>query len=268
MIAGPVWLIGCGNMGSAMLNGWLHAGMSATQITVIDPARPVLAEGVRVLEAIPAGEPPPALVLLAIKPQLLAQVAAQLAPALGEKTLLLSILAGVEIQTLARALPVPSNIVRVMPNTPASIGKGMSVAFAPTCDEATRALINALLTPLGAVEWVDDESLFHAVTALSGSGPAFVFRFIDALAKGGAALGLSPEQALRLAITTVEGSAALAGQSVEPPETLAARVTSPNGTTAAGLAVLDADGAFLNTLSKTLAAAEQRSRELAAAAAL
>lgn len=266
MIAGPVWLIGCGNMGGAMLRGWLASGLAAQDVTVIDPALPRLPEGVNVLPAVPVGAAPPVLLLLAIKPQMLGDVAPLVAPALSAGTLVMSILAGVEVANLRQALPAAGEIIRVMPNTPASIGKGISVVFAPGASQAMRASIDALLTPLGAVEWIGNEDLFHAVTALSGSGPAFVFRFVEALAKGGTALGLSADQALRLAIATVEGAAALAGQADEAPATLAARVTSPNGTTAAGLAVLDDGAAFQAIITATLAAAAKRSEELAAAA--
>jgi pyrroline-5-carboxylate reductase len=265
-LSGPVWLIGCGNMGGAMLKGWIGAGMDPCQITVIDPAMPSLPDGVRTLQSVPLGEAPPVLVLLAIKPQMLGSVAALLRPALGTETMVLSILAGIEIRSLRAAVPVPRRIARIMPNTPASIGRGVSVAHLPGGDVDDLATIDALLSPLGAVEWVDDEALFHAVTALSGSGPAFVFRFIDALANAGAALGLAPDQALRLAIGTVEGSAALAAASDEGPTALAVRVASPNGTTAAGLAQLDADGVFNERVAATLNAAAARSRVLAAGA--
>jgi pyrroline-5-carboxylate reductase len=264
-VSGSVWLIGCGNMGGAMLRGWRASGLDAGQVTIIDPALPDVAD-VRVLAELPKGEAPPALLLLAIKPQILSLVAPQLAPCLGAETLVMSILAGVEVATLRAALTAPRRIVRVMPNMPASIGKGVSVAYAPDGDVADHAQVEALLAPLGHVEWVQDDALFHAVTALSGSGPAFVFRFIDALAQAGTALGLPADQALRLAIGTVEGSAALAAGSTESPTTLAAQVTSPNGTTAAGLDVLDAEGMFFDRVSATIKAAAHRSQELAAAA--
>ncbi len=264
-ITGAVWLIGCGNMGGAMLRGWLSAGLDAAHVTIIDPALPAFST-VRVLPNLPEGEAPPTLVLLAIKPQILGEIAPALGQRLGADTLVLSILAGVEFATLRAELTTPRRIARIMPNTPASIGKGVSVAFAPGCEAGDHALISALLAPLGTAEWVEDEALFHAVTALSGSGPAFVFRFIDALAKAGAELGLPADQALRLAIGTVEGAAALVAAVDETPEQLAMRVTSPNGTTAAGLAVLDAGNAFGDIVQNTLTAAARRSEELAKAA--
>jgi pyrroline-5-carboxylate reductase len=262
--AGPVWLIGCGNMGRAMLDGWLSHGMGAHDVLVVDPALPNCPEGVQLVDAIPAGAPCPALVLLAVKPQMLREIAPILNAALGTTTMVMSILAGVECAKLRQALPAPEQIVRVMPNMPASIGKGVSVVYAADADDARRVQIASLLKPLGMVEWIEDEYLFHAVTALSGSGPAFVFRFINALAQSGAALGLPAEQALRLAIGTVEGAAALAAQSGDGPAKLAARVTSPQGTTAAGLAVLDEAGLFEQRVAATLDAAAARSRELAA----
>lgn len=264
-ISGTVWLIGCGNMGGAMLRGWLASGLDAAQVVIVDPALPAFPD-VRVLASPPEGEAPPELMLLAIKPQILGEIAPALGQALGPDTLVLSILAGVEIATLRAALPMPRRIARIMPNTPASIGKGVSVAYAPGSDAGDQALIAALLAPLGTAEWVEDEALFHAVTALSGSGPAFVFRFIDALAQAGTQLGVPADQALRLAIGTVEGAAALVAAGDESPEQLAVRVTSPNGTTAAGLAVLDADNAFRDIVQNTLKAAAGRSEELAAAA--
>jgi pyrroline-5-carboxylate reductase len=266
-LRGPVWLIGCGNMGRAILKGWLEAGVDSSAIIVVDPALPQLPEGIEVRADLPAAATAPTLVLLAIKPQQLHGVAQALAALLHAETMVISILAGVEIATLRAALPAPREIVRVMPNMPASIGQGVSVAYLPAGSSAARKEIEALLTPLGAVEWIEDETQFHAVTALSGSGPAFVFRFIDALALAGTKLGLDAGQAQRLAVATVAGAAALARQSDESPTVLAAQVTSPNGTTAAGLIQLDREGMFNALVLETLAAAAQRSDELAKEAA-
>lgn len=263
---GAIWLIGCGNMGGAMLRGWLADGIDAAQITVIDPALKTVPDGVRLLARCPTGEAPPALALLAVKPQSLKDVAAVIAPVLGGNTLLISILAGVEIATLRKHLPILQSVIRVMPNMPAAIGKGITILYADAVSPADAAHAATLMAPLGGVEWITDERLFDAVTALSGSGPAFVFRFIEALAQAGAALGLPEDQALRLALATVEGSAALAGQSSETPSQLAERVASPNGTTRAGLDVLDEGDIFSNRVGATLASAAHRSAELAASA--
>jgi pyrroline-5-carboxylate reductase len=262
---GTIWLIGCGNMGGAMLNGWLGSGVDAAQITVIDPNLSAAPAGVRLLSTVPQGDAAPAIALLAVKPQMLGTIAGKLAPALGPDTLLLSILAGVEVTTLRARLPAPRAVIRVMPNMPAAIGKGMTILYADGCDDTQRQAADALMQPLGTNEWVAEERHFHAVTALSGSGPAFVFRFIDALARAGTALGLPADQAARLALGTVLGSALLAQASDESPAQLAERVASPGGTTRAGLDVLDAPGALQTLVQAMLEAAANRSAELAEA---
>jgi len=204
--------------------------------------------------------------VLAVKPQLLDAVAPGLAPALEAETLLISILAGVEIASLRRRFAAPQAVVRIMPNLPCSIGKGVMALHGDALAERHRALAEALSRPLGLVEWIADEAWFDAVTALSGSGPAFVFRFIDALASAATALGLPADQAARMALATVEGAALLAAGSDESAATLAERVASPKGTTRAGLDVLDRDGAVQALIRDTLEAAATRSAELAAEA--
>lgn len=266
MRGGPIWLIGAGNMGGAMLRGWLAAGIDPGQITVIDPAAHDLPKGIVAHDAPPPDGAAPATVVLAVKPQLLDTVAPLLAPALSPETWLISILAGIEIASLRRRLPMPHMIARVMPNLPALIGRGVMAVYAEGLAEPDHPVLGALLTPLGSVEWIADERLFDAVTALSGSGPAFVLRFIDALASAGVGLGLPADQALRLALATAEGSARLAVQSAESPATIAGRVASPGGTTRAGLDILDRDNALIELVRGTLSAAATRSAELAAAA--
>ena len=263
---GPIWLIGCGNMAGAMLRRWLATGLDPAQVTVVDPGRPQLPDGVTVLAAPPFDGELPSTLMLGVKPQLLGQVAPAIAPILAEETLLLSILAGVELPALRRRLPGPRAIVRVMPNMPAAIGKGVIALYADEASAAAREKAARLMAPLGLVEWLADEALFDVVTALSGSGPAFVFRFIDSLAKGAASLGVPADQAARFALATVEGAALLAAAADEAPATLADRVASPGGTTRAGLDVLD-DGRALDTLvTRTLDAAAKRNAEMAAAA--
>ncbi len=263
MIADPtIWLVGCGNMGGAMLNGWLAQGMDPARITVVDPNLKAAPDGVRLLSTLPTGEAPPGLLLLAVKPQQFAEVAATLAGLVGPDTLIASILAGVEIQALRRALPVPNRVVRIMPNTPASIGKGVSALFGDGLSSDEHALLNTLMAPLGMVEWIDREDLFHAVIAVSGSGPAFVFRYLEAIAAAGVSLGLEEDQALRLALATVEGSAILARLSGKAPAVLAEQVRSPNGTTHAGLCKLDEGGVFAARLAETLEATAKRSVEM------
>jgi pyrroline-5-carboxylate reductase len=259
---GSVWLLGCGNMGGAMLRGWLKAGADPALITIIDPALPALPEGVRVVDRIPEGEAAPDIFMLAVKPQLMATVAADVAAVVGAKTLLVSVLAGVEIATLRALVPAPRRILRVMPNLPAAIGQGVSALFGDGLNDADRMTADQLLAPLGLVEWIENEDLFHAIIAVSGSGPAFVFRFVEALVEGGVSLGLAPDQALRLALATVEGSAAFAAADGASPRELAVRVTSPNGTTQAGLERLDRANSFADAIRETQAVTARRSVEL------
>ena len=261
-----VLIIGCGNMGGAMLAGWLAAGFAPTRFTVVDPGVAQAPAGVRLLREVPAPDNAKSFdaVLLGIKPQLLDAVAPALAALAGPDTVVLSILAGVQLASLSTRLPGARTIVRVMPNLAAAIGKSPVVLVGN--EGAKREAITALMAPLGAPEWIADEGLFDAVTALVGSGPAFVYRFIAALADGGAALGLPREQAERMALAMVEGAGALAGQSPVGPEELARRVTSAGGTTAAGLKVLDDDDALARLVTATLKAARDRGAEMAAAA--
>jgi pyrroline-5-carboxylate reductase len=257
-----LWLVGCGNMGGAMLSRWIAAGIDPASVTVIDPGAPSVPNGVRVIAVIP-DEPAPQALVLAVKPQLLDRVAPSLADV--KPRLLLSILAGVEETALATRLNAGA-IVRAMPNLPVAIGHGVTALHGATADRDARDLAEALAKPLGRVEWIDDEALFDAVTALSGCGPGFVFRFIETLANAGAALGLPADQALRLAQATVAGSSAMAAGSSETPGSLADRVASPGGSTREGLNVLDADDALQKLLEATLKASFDRNRAMAAAA--
>lgn len=259
-----ILLFGCGNMGGAMLAGWLRGGLDPARFTVVDPALDQAPAGVRLLREAPDG--PFSLVMVGVKPQLFEQVAPALQRVIGPQTVVLSIMAGVELDSLAARLPKAQALVRVMPNLAAAIGKSPMGLYGRGLQADQRGALDALLQPLGTCEWLAGEDQLDAVTALAGSGPAFVYRFIAALAQGGAALGLDPAQALRLALATAEGAAALAAASGQDPDELARRVTSPGGTTAAGLAVLDADRALADLVARTLAAARDRGAELAAAA--
>jgi pyrroline-5-carboxylate reductase len=259
-----ILILGCGNMGGAMLAGWLRGGTVPGRFTVVDPVLGEAPQGVRLLRAVPDERFD--LVLLGIKPQLLDEVAPVLGQAAGTDTVLLSILAGVEIASLAARAPAAKAIVRIMPNLAAAIGKSPLGLFSQGLDSSGRAALDALLAPLGTPEWLAGEDQLDAVTALAGSGPAFVYRFIAALAAGGAELGLEPAQAQRLALATVEGAAALAASLGEDPGELARRVTSPGGTTAAGVAVLDDEAALARLIAATLRAARDRGAELASAA--
>ena len=264
-LAGPIWLIGCGNMAGAMLRRWLDCGLDPSEVTVVRKSGAPAAGGVTVLTAPPPDGPVPAMVMLGVKPQMLDLVAPDLAPMLGEETLLVSILAGVELATLRRRFATPRNIVSAMPNTPVALGRGVVALAGDSADADGRGRAEALMRPLGLVEWVD-ESLFDVVTALAGSGPAFLFRFIDALAEAGADAGLPADQAARFALATVQGAATLAAAADETPRQLADRVASPGGSTRRGLDVLDEDGGLNPLIRNTLTAAILRNREMAAAA--
>ncbi|MEQ1499694.1 MAG: pyrroline-5-carboxylate reductase [Novosphingobium sp.] len=259
-----ILILGCGNMGGAMLAGWLAGGLDPALFTVVDPYLAEAPDGVLLLQEIP--EKQFDFILLGIKPQALDEAVPALERALGADTVLLSILAGTEIASLAARLPGAGAIVRVMPNIAAAIGKAPLGLFASGLAPLGREKTEALLAPLGQAEWLESESQLDAVTALAGSGPAFVYRFIDALAAGGTDLGLDPQQARRLALAMVEGAGRLAGSSDLAPDELARRVTSPGGTTAAGLAVLDQDQALAGLIAQTLRAARDRGAELAAEA--
>ncbi|AGH50602.1 pyrroline-5-carboxylate reductase [Sphingomonas sp. MM-1] len=266
LLEGPLWLVGAGNMGGAMLRGWLAAGIDPDQVIVIDPGAKDLPEGVIAWPAPPPDGAAPAVVVLAVKPQLLDTVAPAIAPALERETLLISILAGVEVASLRQRFPAPEGVVRVMPNTPVAIGKGVMALHGAGLSDGAADLAGRLTAPLGLVEWIAREDQFDAVTALSGCGPAFLFRFIDAMADAGTALGLPADQAARLALATVEGAALLAAGSDETPGQLADRVASPGGSTREGMNVLDHDGALKELMARTLSASARRNAEMAAAA--
>jgi pyrroline-5-carboxylate reductase len=269
-MAGHAWptrllMVGCGNMGGAMLAGWLAGGMAPARFTVVDPRLDGAPAGVPLLRELPLSETFDA-VLLGVKPQLLDQVAPALAPLVGPDTVVLSILAGVELASLRARFPQAQALVRIMPNLAAAIGKSPIAMIGQGVSDSQRDAITALMTPLGLPEWLAEEGSLDAVTALGGSGPAFVYRFIAALAEGGEALGLPRDQAGRMALSMVEGAAALAAQSPFDPDELARRVASPGGTTEAGLQVLDYDQALAKLVSATLRAACNRSADMAAAA--
>lgn len=264
-LPGPFWLIGCGNMAGAILDRWLASGMDPRQVTVVRPSGQLVAEGVRVLTALPEDEVP-ALVMLGVKPQKLDEVAPLLAPVLDPATILVSILAGVEHGSLRRRFPTPRNIVRAMPNTPVRLGKGVVDLHGPGLEPDARQVITALMEALGLAEWFDNETHFALAGHLTGAGPAFLFRFIDSLAAAGEELGLAPDQAARLATAMVEGAAALAAGSPDAPAELARRVASPGGTTEAGLKVLDQDEALKRLVLATLDASRRRGLEMAQAA--
>jgi pyrroline-5-carboxylate reductase len=260
-----LWLIGCGNMGGAMLSRWIESGVvRADNVDVVNRHDRPLPGGVRQARALPDG-PPPDAVMLAMKPQQIDEIAATHGERIAQVPVLISILAGVEEATLAERFPGPA-IVRAMPNLPVALGKGVVALYADAAGAGARDAVTDLMTPLGLVEWMPDEALYGAAGTLEGCGPAFLFRFIDAMAKAGEALGIAPDQAARLALATVEGAAEMAAKSDATPATLADRVASPGGSTRQGLNVLDRDEALVKLMTETLQAAERRGREMAAEA--
>ena len=261
----PLLLVGCGRMGGALLAGWDADGLSA--LVIVDPApagRPAgeAHRSVRDAADIPTGFRPAA-VVLAIKPQLADAAMAAAAPFIGE-AVVLSIMAGRTLAGLRRALPQARAIVRAMPNTPAAIGRGISVAVGePGLPADQLALCDRLLRAAGSVAWVEDEALLDPVTAVSGSGPAYVFLLAELMEAAGIAQGLPATLARQLARETVAGAGALLAASGEDAAELRRAVTSPNGTTQAALAVLMADEAWPRAMRQAIGAATDRSRALA-----
>jgi pyrroline-5-carboxylate reductase len=265
-LAGTLVLVGAGKMGGALLEGWLRLGLDLEHVAVIEPlpSREIAALAARGLQLNPAMNVvrEPDAVVLAVKPQNAAEVMPLVAPVVGGSTVVLSIMAGTTLAFLTETLPPGSAIVRSMPNTPAAIGRGITVAVPnPQVAPAQRDLVHRLLAATGSVEWVDDEALLDPVTALSGSGPAYVFLVAEALIEAGVLAGLPRPTAATLATQTLLGSARLLTESGDGPEALRAAVTSPGGTTAAGLRALERGGVRVAFLDAVMAATE-RSREL------
>jgi pyrroline-5-carboxylate reductase len=267
-VAGTIVLIGAGKMGSAMLDGWIGLGLDPARVAVIEPQptpeiSALAARGLK-LNPVPRAVPDPAVIVIAVKPQVAGEVVPAAAPLVGRSTVVLSIMAGQRLTSLERALPAGTPVIRTMPNTPAAIGRGITVAVANgRVSPPQRDLAHRLLTAIGVVEWVDDEGLLDAVTAVSGSGPAYVFLLAEALAQAGAAAGLPADLAERLARATVAGSGELLHHSTLDAATLRRNVTSPGGTTEAALAVLMGEGGLARLMREAVDAATRRSRELA-----
>ncbi len=265
--SGHLLLVGAGKMGAAMLDGWLARGLNPKKVIVIEPqpAKAIKALTKRGLTLNPKGKAAEAaVVVIAVKPQTAPDAVPPLGAYAGKATLVVSIMAGRTIGFLETALPGARAIVRAMPNTPAAIGRGISVAVPNAKVTAgQRKLATDLLAAIGKVEWVADEALIDAVTALSGSGPAYVFLLAEAMTQAGIAAGLPAALSARLARETVAGSGELLHRSDLDPATLRQNVTSPGGTTAAALAVLMGPGGFDALLIKAIGAAANRSRELA-----
>jgi pyrroline-5-carboxylate reductase len=265
-IPGTLVLVGAGKMGSAMLDGWLALKLPPKKLVVIEPqpSKAIKALARRGVRINPKGRiHNVAALVIAVKPQVAPDAVAPLAALVGRQTVVVSIMAGRTLAFIEQALPGAA-IVRAMPNTPAAIGRGITVAVPNARVGApARKLAHALLAATGAVEWADDEALMDAVTAVSGSGPAYVFLLAEALARAGAAAGLPPAMADRLARATVAGSGELLHRSTLDAATLRANVTSPGGTTAAALDVLMGSDGLEPILTKAVAAAAKRGRELA-----
>jgi pyrroline-5-carboxylate reductase len=267
-LSGTILLVGAGKMGGALLEGWLGLGLDPKYAAVIEPqpSRELAALAGRGLRLNPAasaiGEA--SAIVIAVKPQMAPEVMPALAPYVGAGTVVVSIMAGRTLDFLEQALSQRAALVRAMPNTPAAIGRGITVAV-PNVRVSARQheLVHALLSATGAVEWIADETLMDAVTAVSGSGPAYVFLLAEALAQAGAAAGLPGDLAARLARATVAGSGELLQRSPLDPASLRQNVTSPGGTTAAALDVLSGPHGLRELMARAVAAATARSRQLA-----
>lgn len=266
-----ILLVGCGKMGGAMLRGWLARGTAPANVLIVEPhadSADALRQELSVTvvpdaAGIDAGFSPD-IVVFAVKPQGMDDIVPSYAPFAENGAVILSIAAGRTISYFESRLGGGAAIVRTMPNTPAAVGRGITAACAnPRVSDGQRGACERLLEAVGEVVWVDDESLIDPVTAVSGSGPAYVFLMIECLAGAGEAHGLPPEIAAQLARATVAGSGELARQSDEAASTLRQNVTSPGGTTAAALDVLMADDGLQTLMNRAVDAATRRSRELA-----
>lgn len=265
---GTVLLVGAGKMGGALIEGWLANGLDSAKLAALDPAPPPEIEKLLAARKIERKPDPktfsPDAIVIAVKPQAASEVVPRLAAFVKPKTVVVSIMAGRTIASLEADLPAYAAIVRGMPNTPASIGRGITVAVAnKRVDGTGRALANDLLAAAGKVEWVDQESTIDAVTAVSGSGPAYVFLLAECLAKAGVAAGLSADLATALARETVAGAGELLHRSKLDTARLRENVTSPGGTTAAALEILMGKDGLESLLTRAVAAAAKRSRDLA-----
>ena len=268
VLDGPIVLIGAGNMGGAMALGWIKSGIAGSSIIAADPNPPEAIKsrfdgsGVRFVAEAPR-DVTASVIFVAVKPQVMEAVLPAYAGLIGPETIVVSIAAGKTLAFLEAQLGAAA-MVRAMPNTPAMIGRGVTGAFAnDKVSAGQRALVDSLLKVSGPVEWVDSEALIDAVTAVSGSGPAYVFYLVECMAEAGRKLGLPADLAMRLARATVSGAGELLHQSPGVPAELRRNVTSPGGTTAAALAELMAEDGMQPLFDKAIKAARDRARELA-----
>lgn len=255
-----ILLFGYGNLASAMLEGWLGSGLEPGLFTVYNPRPKPVPHGVAFKTGLPSG--PFDAVVLGVKPQKLAEIAAEVEPLARPETVLVSILVSVDLAALAARFPRVGAIARFLPNLAAAIGKSPTALAGQGLAGAQRDALTHLATRLGSAEWFENDAHFDLVAALTASGPGFVYRFTDALAAAAAELGMDQAQAGRLAKQVVAGAAALAADSAHPPGELARRVASPGGTTQKGLDVLDEGGAMTDLVRRCLEATRDRERAL------
>ena len=258
----PAWLVGCGNMAGAILDGWRAAEIDLSPVTVIRPSGKAV-DGVRVVSSVADAGPPPKLVVLGFKPQKLNDVAPELRQRLSSRTAIVSMLAGVQCETLRERFPGAGAIIRAMPNLPVAVRRGVTGLYSSDLDEVAREEIGNLFSALGFAMWMADEGRLAALGSVAGAGPAYVARFIAALTKAGVNRGLSEEIAATIARETVLGTAWMAATTGEDMASIAKRVASPKGTTEAGLAVLDGEAALDDLIAATINAAFVRGLELA-----
>ena len=258
----PTWFVGCGNMGGAILDGWRMGGLDLSPVTVIRPSGAAV-EGARVVTDVEEAGPPPRLVVLGFKPQKLAEVAPQLAALVTSETVVVSLLAGVELATLRSRFPEALGIVRATPNLPVAVRRGVTGLYGDLEDGQLKQHIGDLFVAIGFAMWMMDEEKLGALGAVAGAGPAYVARFVAALAKAGMERGLSEEIASILALETTLGTAWMAATKGESMDSIAKRVASPKGTTEAGLDVLDRENVLDQLVAITIEAAVRRGAELA-----
>ena len=258
----PTWFAGCGNMGGAILDGWRTGGLNLGAVTIIRPSGKAVI-GARIVTSFAEAGPPPRLLVLAFKPQKLDEIAPDLRRFLSGSTVIVSLLAGVEIASLRQRFPGAAAIVRATPNLPAAVRRGVTGLYSADADARTQDEINNLFSALGFAMWMTNERALGALGAVAGAGPAYVARFIAALTKAGEQRGLSREIAATIARETVLGTAWMAATTGEDMDSIARRVASPNGTTEAGLAVLDHDEVLDKLVALTIEAAAKRGAELA-----
>ena len=260
----PTWFVGCGNMGQAMVEGWRVAGVDLSSAVAIRPSgTPV--QGLRTVSSLKEAGAAPKMVILGFKPQKLDKVAPELTPWLTSKTIVVSLLAGVEAESLKARFP-KAIIVRAIPNLPVSVRRGVIALHSDDASDDVRKQVGDAFAALGMAMWAESEKALGAIGAVAGAGPAYVARFIRAMAEAGIEQGLPDGLAGTIAVETVLGTAWLAASTREAMDELARRVASPRGTTEAGLAVLDRDGALKELVGKTIDAARRRGAELAAEA--